>query len=170
MHCYKYMGAYIRLSFGDVAGWGCTLMNAGQLIEVNHKERRAMARMFIALDEGDYETISKIFTEIGCTVKDKKNPGRAPNPPDICAHLLLMQYGGAQGLKKAMTFFGCTSMAEINVKLDDLIEMSGANIALTMVQRCCFCLQGVGAGVGCPGINVVPLLRPSAETTPLDHR
>jgi len=56
-----------------------------------------------------------------------------------------------------------SNIADLQGRLGELMKFEGANPQYMMVQRCSFCLQGVSAGIGMPGINALPLLRPAAE-------
>ena len=139
------------------------LIDYGQLIEITHEERRTLARMFVAADEGDIETLAAGYTALGMRLEDKRHPEMGINPPGLCNTIFSAHFGGKQGLKRSLKYFDCASIADMQANMDKMMHFEGMNPTYMMVQRCSFCLQGVGGGVGIPGINAIPLLKPSAQ-------
>ncbi len=148
----------------DEATGSLALIDYGQLIALTPAERASLARMVVAADEGDGVGVSAEFTAGGTVMRDLRHPEQGVNPPGLCLAVVGLHFGGAEGIRTGMQYLGCSSLAELQGRMAELVKIERpAPVAYTMMQRCSFCLQGVGAGVGLPGANALPLLRPSAE-------
>jgi len=86
------------------------LIDYGQLIEGSYDDRIMMARLIVAGDKRDMETVAKCYAKAGASIwslNDGAPTEKNVNRGEVCMSLMDLHFGGSTGMERALTFWGC---------------------------------------------------------------
>ena len=142
-----------------------SLIDYGQLLQVEKEYRTNFAKFIIAVDDRNKEEVHRLWNLLGNEFIWR--PTGEINPINETFGCSLFHYGGTAGMVEGMKILEYDSFADV---MDDFYKEASAkkiNITKThplygMYQRGCFCLSGVAAQLGQGQISSAAMLRKGA--------
>jgi len=145
----------------DEASDTLSLIDYGQLVDIAPGERKNLAKMIVAFEQGDAAGVRAGFVEMGVEVTDTRT-GEV-NSEEALMLLFAMHFEGIGALTRIKEYLGVSTLHAAMSEMPTALQVKGIPTYYLMVHRCVTMLSGVGTGIGFAGPNAAKLLLPSAQ-------